>query len=319
MDNGTGTNVSSTVQRKITLSSAKAEAYLSSHVFQLLFVTIFVLTNGFLFFWGAYNQFLLSISTIEAENPTWTDNKWFIAIARGSGTILNFNFAVIVILAARKLLMTIRATPIRHVLPIDKTFPGAHILTGYLIVLGVLLHVVFHCVNIIKYIEIDPFTWWSFSMTAYTGIVLTFVFIFFTIFSLPWYRKKHFRLFQLSHQIGALLCFAFLVFHGVHHAKPNTYKWLLPAVIIYAIDRIVRLYQTKKVDLQLSDAHSKMKPGDILEIRAQKPFNYIAGQYAEIAVPDIGREYHPITIASAPHEEEILFYIKQSGDWVSIA
>lgn len=61
-------------------------------------------------------------------------------------------------------------------------------------------------------------------MTTVTGTALTAVFIIFAIVSLPRFRKKHFRLFQVNHEIGALVTFALLIPHGVHQGKPNTYK-----------------------------------------------------------------------------------------------
>lgn len=102
-----GTDVSSAIRSKIALCNAKAEGYLSSHVFDILFATIIVLTNCLLFLGVACNQFSRSRKTVEAENPTRIDFKWFMAIARRNGTILNLNFPLLVILAARKLIMAI--------------------------------------------------------------------------------------------------------------------------------------------------------------------------------------------------------------------
>ena len=120
---------------------------------------------------------------------------------------------------------------------------------------------------------------------------------------------------MLTHQIGAALMFPLLIFHGVDRGVPETWKWILPAMIIYAIDRIIRRFQITNVAIKLTGAESRIKAGGLLEIRLNKLFNFRAGQYAEIAVPELSKEWHPFTIASAPHESEMLFYIKQSGDW----
>ncbi|GAB0498199.1 hypothetical protein MMPV_009540 [Pyropia vietnamensis] len=56
----------------------------------------------------------------------------------------------------------------------------------------------------------------------------------------------------------------------------------------------------------------------ILCLRFPRAFDYVAGQYAELCVPAISRiEWHPFTIASAPHESEMVFYIKRNGDWTA--
>lgn len=136
--------------------------------------------------------------------------------------------------------------------------------------------------------------------------------------AIPWIRRKFFRIFYVIHMIAATLFFSLLIIHGMYRKVPETYKWIIPALIVYIIDRLIRIFTTSRVKLQLSGAHSTIKTGNILELRVPKSFEYRAGQYAEIQVPSISREWHPFTIASAPHEDTMCFYVKANGNWTGL-
>lgn len=46
-------------------------------------------------------------------------------------------------------------------------------------------------------------------------------------------------------------------------------------------------------------------------------FHALIFYFTEIKVPAINKEWHPFTIASAPHEENLTFFIKNLGDWTN--
>jgi len=309
----TGTDVRAALRRKIALNTAQLEAYLSTHAFEILFLGLYVAANIFIFIMGAHDQF----HDTKTKFPHLPQFKWYIAIARGGGYTLNLNCGIILILASRLFMTSIRETSLHKILPLDKSFPKAHIIVGYFILGGVLIHVPFHFVWIFKYDMLDPFTWWSFSMTFALGIPLFSIFISMFATAVPWVRRKFFRIFYIIHIAGASLFFPLLLLHGMKNKVPETYKYILPGMILYALDRIWRRYKISSADLQLSGAHSALKAGKVLELRVPKPFNYRAGQYAEISVPFLSKEWHPFTIASAPYEDSMTFYIKSNGDWTS--
>lgn len=305
--------MSGALRRKFALWGAKLEAYLSTHAFEILFITMFVVANVLQFIWGAHDEFH-HVRKLHPDKPAF---KWYIAIARGAGYTLNFNCAIIIILASRIFVTSIRETPLHKVLPLDKSFPLAHIIVGYAILLGVVIHVPFHFMWLIIFDQFDPFKLWSFSMSVAFGIPLMVIFFGMFATAIPWMRRKFFRLFYVIHLVGAFLFFVLLIFHGMYRQVPETFKWIAPAMILYAIDRIIRRLKISTSTLALSREHSTIKPGRVLELRVPKPFNYRAGQYAEIAVPSLGKEWHPFTIASAPHEPTMCFYIKANGDWTN--
>ncbi|KAI0559304.1 respiratory burst oxidase-like protein [Gracilaria domingensis] len=101
----------------------------------------------------------------------------------------------------------------------------------------------------------------------------------------------------------------------MYRNRPETYKYIVPTLIVYLADRILRRLQVSTTTLQLTASNSFFKDDNVLELRVPKPFQYRSGQYAELQVPSINREWHPFTIASAPHEETLALYIKKLGDW----
>lgn len=45
---------------------------------------------------------------------------------------------------------------------------------------------------------------------------------------------------------------------------------------------------------------------------------YRSGQYAEVCIPAVAHhEWHPLTIASAPHERAVVFFIAVAGGWTA--
>lgn len=241
---------------------------------------------------------------------------YIIGVARGAGYILNVNTAFVILLAARFFFTKLRDTPIANVLPFDKAFPLLHILVGYVIAGAVIVHGFFHFGWLIPYGGWE-WGWFNFNMSVITGLLLVITFGTMLFFVRPSVRKNNFRLFYRVHIIGAFIFFSLLLIHGMYRTVPETYKYIVPTLIIYIVDRIIRRIQASATELQLTAKNSFFKDEKILELRVPKPFNYRAGQYAELQVPSINREWHPFTIASAPHEETLALYIKKLGDWTT--
>jgi hypothetical protein len=51
---------------------------------------------------------------------------------------------------------------------------------------------------------------------------------------------------------------------------------------------------------------------------AQGKFQYKAGQYIFVCIPEIAKlEFHPFSLSSAPYEDEVCISIRDLGDWTS--
>lgn len=55
-----------------------------------------------------------------------------------------------------------------------------------------------------------------------------------------------------------------------------------------------------------------------LEFKRPANFDYKSGQWVRIACLNLGKsEYHPFTLTSAPHEENLSLHIRAVGPWTS--
>lgn len=284
--------------------AAKAEAYLSTHAFTDLFLVSYFISVFIAFLFGFCSEFLKPQGFF----------KWYIGLARSGGYSLNLNSALVILLASRLFLTALRDTAFAEVLPIDKAFPFLHIVIAYTVFFSIVIHVAFHMVWIPGWKTWD---WglWQLGMTVITGFLLLAVFVLMALFALPSVRRKNFHLFYRVHIVASVMFYIFLLLHGVHNANPETYKWVVGPLIIYAVDQFVRVSRCYVTRLEVSANSLTFKDGNVLQLSIPKPFSFRPGQYAEIKVPSINREWHPFTIASAECEPDMSFYIKRLGDW----
>lgn len=100
-----------------------------------------------------------------------------------------------------------------------------------------------------------------------------------------------------------------------------TYKWIAAPVALYVLDRGLRTLQTHRgVVSLLPDDHFAMRmvSPSVARLALPRVFSWSPGQYAELRIPSLSRtQWHPFTIASAPHEEHMVFFIKSGGDWTN--
>lgn len=285
---------------------ALVESYLSSNCFILIFLFAYVNALVLMYIWGARDEYVH-----QKGHP----QTWMITIARGFGYTLNLTCALVIILAARLSFTLLRETALNRILPFDKTFPAFHILVGYSIMAAVVGHGIFHCIWIVVWNGWGPGIW-GINWCVATGFILASTLVLMVATAGHKYRSKNFTVFYSIHNIGAAIFFVLLGLHGMYRGKPYTFKWITGPVILYLIDRGVRKLSSSQVSIHLSTRNSVLKGPDVLKISIPKSFNYKAGQYAEIKVPSISKtEWHPFTIASAPHEAEMTFFVKAVGDW----
>eukprot|EP00177_Eucheuma_denticulatum_P002594 GFKZ01004656.1.p1 GENE.GFKZ01004656.1~~GFKZ01004656.1.p1 ORF type:complete len:877 (+),score=134.84 GFKZ01004656.1:157-2787(+) len=287
------------------LMSARLEAILSTNAINILFLVIYALAVFLMFVLGFYTEWI--------KNPENKYVQWFLPLARGTGYSLNLNTPLILLLSSRLLLTTLHRSPLANVLPLDAAFPDLHIVVGYVIAISVIFHASFHMTWIIIGNGWAPGIF-GFTFSVVTGFTLFTVMAVIVLVTRSFVKNRNFRIFHVVHVGGAFIFFVLLVFHGSFNQVPETYKWITPAVIIYVADRIIRRVKASSVALNLTADNAALH-GDILVLRVPRPFKFHAGQFAEIQVPTINLEWHPFTIASAPHEEETTFFIKNVGDW----
>lgn len=129
-------------------------------------------------------------------------------------------------------------------------------------------------------------------------------------------RRRSFETFHVVHHIGFAAFFILIILHGSHNGALKTWMYVVLPLCIYIVDRLSRLMREQGSRLSISRDSANAKESDVVCLRIPRTFSYLAGQYCDIKVPLVSNyQWHPFTIASSPHESEMLFYIKVNGDW----
>lgn len=284
---------------------SKTEAVLSDRGFRLTFLALYVCVNVLLFTDGAVKEY-----------PRHDDyRRWTTSIARGAGSTLNLNSALVVLLAARSFITFLRETPLNLVLEFDKAMPVFHAAVGMLVIVGGAVHAIFHWV---AYAISSP---WSGGLTGLTslfvsGMLLVILLAVIRLTSMASVRMANFELFHAVHIGGMCLFYILLIIHGLHYGTSRTWKWVVAPLLLYTFDRLTRRWREHRSYVLVTKHAADFSDSDVLRLRLPRVFHFQAGQYAEVKVPALSKlQWHPFTIASSPHEEDMTFYIKSAGDW----
>ncbi|OSX72018.1 hypothetical protein BU14_0482s0012 [Porphyra umbilicalis] len=203
--------------------------------------------------------------------------------------------------------------------------PAAHMAVGVVIVVAAILHAIFHLIAGLtpgdKAIGWAP-GWGGWTHAAVTGFALIGVLGVMAAASVPAVRRRRFELFYGVHLVGAALFFGLFIFHTMLGGVLYSWKWVAAPLTIYAADRVLRRLSTRRgrVTLSPTSAAMTLASPDVLRIALPRLFDYRPGQYAELRIPALSGSplgWHPFTIASAPHEGTMVFFIKASGDWTA--
>lgn len=116
-----------------------------------------------------------------------------------------------------------------------------------------------------------------------------------------------FNLFYYLHMLMYVIIAPIVIIHGG--------KWFGLVSIAWGADLLVRYF------LQGKHAIGKIKLIGNSIFRIEVPKNYAkiySGQYCFLMIKKINYyEFHPFSIASAPHEPNLVFYIRGLGDWTN--
>lgn len=286
----------------------KAESRLATQGPGLTFGIVFLLANAALFWWGVMEEYGHQTSF----------RRFSSVIARGFGFSMNLNIGLILLLASRKFMTLLRRTPLNLIFPFDEAMPKYHAAVGIVTFVSAILHGFFHVVpGVISADGMSPlwssgFGGWTFSVASGFLVMLVFTVMMIALRA----RKPNFELFYWIHLIGAAAFIVIVLLHGKLNGLLYTYRWITAPLAIYLIDRCYRNWHSYIAYAAMPDPSATGFDGDILKLAVPKCFEYRAGQYADVMIPSLSRsQWHPFTIASAPHEPELRFYIKSVGDW----
>jgi len=126
-----------------------------------------------------------------------------------------------------------------------------------------------------------------------TGILVLIIFTVIGISSIkPLRGLLRYIPFRLIHWLGGFLFYFLLLIHGVNHWNPSFWKWLLPALIVFVVERVYRHVIIKKTKLGVKCAgrYDSVSRTAIVELENTVKLDYEPGQYILLNLPKIGME-----------------------------
>ena len=276
--------------------------------------------------WVCFGLFLIAISlwcvsyfhdhNFSSSHPTppqHLDNEWYAnQIARGLGQVSVFVLSMLLFPAARNSIfgvvfdvpweLHIKYHRYLGILFLFASFSHMTAFYSYYYYAGVLPNNMFH-VPSLKPLTVTNFTAQHISLTMWTCFIL---------FSFSMYepiRRKFFELFYYTHIAGFVIMIPAVLWHA-----PTGWKFMLPGLALWFIDRCCRLYRSAQrvEDVQLLNIPCA-GAGNIVEVVCTSPFRYYAGQYCFLNVAEVSLlEWHPFTISSSD-PRKIMLHIKECG------
>ena len=128
-------------------------------------------------------------------------------------------------------------------------------------------------------------------MPTITGLIILIIFAAIGMSSIkPLRSLLRFIPFHLIHWIGGGLFYALLLVHGINYWNPSFWKWLLPTLIIFAVERIHRhiIIKKKKINVVSAGRYDSVSRTAIVELDKPRHMDCEPGQYILLNLPRIG-------------------------------
>uniref|UniRef100_A0A8C8ST86 NADPH oxidase 5 n=1 Tax=Pelusios castaneus TaxID=367368 RepID=A0A8C8ST86_9SAUR len=246
----------------------------------------------------------------------------WVMVAKGCGQCLNFNCTFIVVLMLRRCLTWLRATWVAKVFPLEQNVVF-HQLVGYVVAALSVVHTGAHVVNFGD--QDHPLLWeylfttrpgigWIHGSASLTGIALQLLICVMLACSTTFVRKSgHFEVFYWTH-LSYISIWALLVLHG-----PHFWKWFLVPGLLFSLEKIFGLAASRMGGLHIVEVN--LLPSKVTHLVIKRPqfFQYQAGDYVYLNIPEIAKyEWHPFTISSAPEQQDTIWlHIRSLGQWTN--
>ncbi|NXF60020.1 NOX5 oxidase, partial [Ciccaba nigrolineata] len=271
----------------------------------------------------------------------------WVAVARGCGQCLNFNFApqhlqlplyisncppasptipLPEVLMLRRCLTWLRATPIAKVLPLDQHVVF-HQLVGYVVLVLAAIHTGAHVANFSRLARQDgchglaeyllrarPGVGGLGGTASQTVLALQALLATMLAFSSSCVRRSgHFEVFYWTH-LSYIFIWTLLILHG-----PHFWKWFAVPGCLFVMEKVLGLAWRRAGGLRIVEVN--LLPSKVTHLVIERPqfFRYKPGDYVYLNIPAIASyEWHPFTISSAPEQQETLWlHIRSLGQWTN--
>ncbi|XP_069121720.1 dual oxidase-like [Argopecten irradians] len=257
-----------------------------------------------------------------------------ISVTRGAAAGMSFTFSLLLLTMCRNMITWLRGTFLNLYVPFD-SHVAFHKVVAWTALFFTGLHVLGYSFNF-YHLATQPtghlcifdsivlradselgFVFWLFgNMTGFTGVLLVVIICIIYVFATQTARKLIFNGFWLTHKLIALL-YILTILHGASLIvqKPFFFVYFIIPAILFTIDKIVSLSR-KKTEITVMNAEKLDSDITYLEFKRPSKFEYKSGQWVKIACLSQGRnEYHPFTLTSAPHEDNLSLHIRALGPW----
>ncbi|XP_015678755.1 dual oxidase 2 [Protobothrops mucrosquamatus] len=250
-----------------------------------------------------------------------------------------FMYSFILLTMCRNLITFLRETFFNRYIPFDSAVDFHRwIATGALIFS--VLHTLGHVVNVYIF-SVTPLSilsclfshvftndgsqfppkyyWWFFeTVPGMTGVLLLVILAIMYVFATHYFRRISFQGFWITHHLYVVL-YILVVIHGSYALiqQPRFHIYFIIPALIYVTDKLISLSR-KKVEINVIKA--ELLPSGVTNLQFQRPqdFDYRSGQWVRIACLSLGtNEYHPFTLTSAPHEDQLSLHIRAAGPWTT--
>ncbi|OTF83735.1 hypothetical protein BLA29_000768 [Euroglyphus maynei] len=265
-----------------------------------------------------------------------------IPLTRGSASVMMFTYSTILLTMCRNIITVIRETFLHHYIPFDSVV-AFHKYIAFLAFIMAILHSFGHISNFYHIATQRPSdlnciiseTYFTYvihlflhfsnempkfhhlvfgTLTGLTGFGLLCLLFIIYIFAIPYSRHHIFNAFWLTHSLYPLF-YLLMVLHGLGRLvqPPIFYFYFIIPLTLFTIDRLISASRKK---IEISVVKATLHPSNVTHLEFKKPpnFDYKSGQWLRIACLGLNpNEYHPFTIASAPHESSLSLYIRAVG------
>ena len=156
------------------------------------------------------------------------------------------------------------------------------------------------------------------SLPGWTGLTAIGCFYLLTALSMPQVRKWSYEVFQLGH----LLMFP-IIGLMIAHGTTGLLQWPMFGYWLAVPTLFVMLERTWRVVLGFLPIEAKLELLDdettviTVEVPHKRPWDYKAGQYVFVQVPQLSRwQWHPFTVSTCVNNR-MQVHIKADGDWTN--
>ncbi|KAG8180699.1 hypothetical protein JTE90_005796 [Oedothorax gibbosus] len=306
--------------------------FIENYQLHIFWVSLYTLVIFGIFIEKAYYY------SVEAEhNGLRRIAGYGVTVTRGAASSMMFAFATILLTMCRNTITFLRETFFHKYIPFDAAITFHKYIAFWALIFS-LFHIIGHAINfyhiatqtvsdlqcLFPNFHLDlqnppKFPYWLFqTITGITGLFLVMTLSLMYIFAIQFARRHVFNAFWKTHNLYPVV-YILMILHGMGQLiqEPIFYYFFLGPCTLFTIDRLISV---SRKTIEIPVVKAELLPSGVTHLEFKRPhnFEYKSGQWVRIAcMPLNANEYHPFTLSSAPHEENLSLHIRAVGPWTT--